>query len=336
MNEKTEPAGHAEAIEIPIAELRWQCLESWLPFATTAEVSPVKGVVGQDDAVAALRFGLEFDAPGQNVYVRGLTGTGRTTTIEHLLEDIVPPCPSRDDRCYVHNFDQPDCPKLLSVPQGKGHRLARMLDDFIAFVKAQLAPALGSDTVRARRGELDDAAQKEILELGKPFEDDLRAHQLELVPLQVGQMVQPTILPVVNGEPVPMNKFQELVSQGAVDAERAESVHRNVSEFARRFEEVSAKIREAQVRHAEALKALYEGEARRILSYQVAAIEREFPEPPVQAFLHRVVDDLVTARLQMLGDDMAFTRLYRVNPVVSRPVDGGCPVIRERAPTAAI
>ena len=72
--------------------LRWRCDAADLDFETTDDVKPLVGVVGQDDAVEALRFGLETDAPGQNVFVRGLSGTGRMTLIQKLLEDIRPRC----------------------------------------------------------------------------------------------------------------------------------------------------------------------------------------------------------------------------------------------------
>jgi lon-related putative ATP-dependent protease len=321
------------SLEIPAAELRWQCSEDWLTFATTAELDPIPGVVGQDDAVEALRFGLEINAPGQNIYVRGLTGTGRTTTIEHLLSDINPPCPATADRCYVHNFSQPDTPLLVTVPRGKGSQLAERMDDFVVFVQEQLAPELASDTVRARRGALDDAVQASVIELGKPFEEELRANDLALVPLQIGQMVQPTILPLVNGEPVPLNKFEESVAQSGEDSQKVEEVHRKISEFAKRFEDLSQKIHEIQVKHSQSLKALYEGEARRILNYHVTRLQSEFPEAAVQTFLKSVVDDLVMNRLQVLGSgDTDFTRLYRVNPILSRNNDD-CPVVRETSPS---
>lgn len=332
MKEESQPIA-ADALQIPISELRWQCVEDWLTFTTTAELEPVQGVVGQDDAIEALSFGLEIDAPGQNVFVRGLTGTGRTTTLEHLLTDIRPPCPVTEDRCYVHNFEQPDRPRLLTVPRGKGTLLARRLEKFVEFVKAQLAPALGSDTVRARRGELDDATQKSIVELGKPFEEELRANDLALLPVQIGQIVQPTIVPLVNGEPVPMDRFEELLAQGTVDAQQAEAVHKKISEFARRFDDLSQKIRDVQQHHSDALRSLYEAEARRALRYHVDLIEADFPEEAVQTFLRNVVDDLVTHRLQMLGEDLEFTRNYLVNPILARPADAACPVIRERSPT---
>ncbi|UCF32973.1 MAG: AAA family ATPase, partial [Phycisphaerales bacterium] len=83
--------------------LRWECDPSQLSFNSTAEVEPITGVVGQEDAVEALRFGLETGAPGQNVFVRGLTGTGRMTLLKRLMEEIQPSCPYALDRCYVHN-----------------------------------------------------------------------------------------------------------------------------------------------------------------------------------------------------------------------------------------
>ena len=62
---------------LPADGLRWRCDAAELDFETTNDVKPLVGVVGQDDAVEALRFGLETDAPGQNIFVRGLSGTGR-------------------------------------------------------------------------------------------------------------------------------------------------------------------------------------------------------------------------------------------------------------------
>ncbi|HVI02855.1 MAG TPA: hypothetical protein VM869_29350, partial [Enhygromyxa sp.] len=70
--------------------LRWRCDPTTLGFASTRELDPIPGIIGQDEAVEALRFGLEIHAPGQNIYVRGLKGTGRLTTVRKLLEEIRP------------------------------------------------------------------------------------------------------------------------------------------------------------------------------------------------------------------------------------------------------
>ncbi|MEM7263672.1 MAG: hypothetical protein AAF488_16915, partial [Planctomycetota bacterium] len=89
---------------LPAEELRWVCDPSRFSFATTTEVPPTAGVVGQSSALEALRFGLECDAVGQNIFVRGLRGTGRMTMVRRLLDELRPVCALKYDRCYVHNF----------------------------------------------------------------------------------------------------------------------------------------------------------------------------------------------------------------------------------------
>ena len=48
---------------LPAEAVRWRCDPSTLPFNSTKDVEPMVGVVGQDDAIEALRFGLETNAP---------------------------------------------------------------------------------------------------------------------------------------------------------------------------------------------------------------------------------------------------------------------------------
>jgi hypothetical protein len=57
-------------LRVAAADLRWCCDEAWLPFASTDEVEPLTEVVGQDDAIEALRFGLAISGPGQHIFVR--------------------------------------------------------------------------------------------------------------------------------------------------------------------------------------------------------------------------------------------------------------------------
>ena len=319
--------------ELPIGELRWQCIDSWLDFTTTAEVEPVKRVVGQDDALEALRFGLEINAPGQNIYVRGLTGTGRATLVEQLLLDIKPACPPSSDRCYVHNFEKADSPALLTLPQGQGQKLANMMDVFCVFVDEQLAPQLESDNIRTKRWDLDEKAQQAVRELGKPFETELRANDLALVPVQLGQVLQPTIMPLVDGKPVALSKMQEMVDEKKISPEKLEEVHRKISDFARRFEEVSQKTSEIQFEHSQAINSLYEKETRRIVELRLTKIRAEFPGEDVTNFLKSVVDDLASYRLPLLGTEEEFTDLYKVNPILTRSADTPCPVIHETSPT---
>ena len=75
-------------LRVPTPGLRWRCDADRFDFETTEELEPLSGMIGQDDAIEAMRFGLEIYAPGQNVFVRGLSGTGRMSLVGRLLKEI--------------------------------------------------------------------------------------------------------------------------------------------------------------------------------------------------------------------------------------------------------
>ena len=71
----------------------------------------------------AIRFGLRIASPGYNIYVSGLTGTGKTTVIKQFLDDIVASFPTPDDWCFVYNFREPGMPTVLQLPAGRAKLL---------------------------------------------------------------------------------------------------------------------------------------------------------------------------------------------------------------------
>ncbi len=156
------PPPHVEPAPLPVAALRWRCDVEGLRFQSTAEVVPVTGVVGQETAVDALRFGIESRAAGQNVFVRGLTGTGRMTLVRRLLQELQPSCQETHDLCYVHHFADSNRPRLISLPAGAGRRFRRMVDELADFLRRDLGEALGADGVRARKAALDEAVGEQV------------------------------------------------------------------------------------------------------------------------------------------------------------------------------
>ena len=87
---KNNSGPELRGLELKPDALRWTCPPDWLPFDTTEHVEPLAGVVGQEEALEALRFGLEMIGPGQNIFVRGLSGSGRLTLVCQLIEEMRP------------------------------------------------------------------------------------------------------------------------------------------------------------------------------------------------------------------------------------------------------
>ena len=74
-------------------------------------MTPLEDFIGQDRAIRAIEFGLGVNKPGFNIFVTGLTGTGKTSIIKAFLKKItsqtavrLADAPVPEDWCYVYNF----------------------------------------------------------------------------------------------------------------------------------------------------------------------------------------------------------------------------------------
>jgi ATP-dependent Lon protease len=320
---------------LPPERLRWRCDMGALRFTTTADVEPVGGVIGQDAAVEALRFGLETRAPGQNVFVRGLVGTGRLTLVRQLMEEMRTVCPSSDDRCYVHNFMEPERPRLIVLPPGKGHAFRRRMDRFADFIRDELRKALESETVRASRAALEQHTQNRISQITQPFEQRLRGAGLGLTTVQLGPFARPVIVPVVlGGQPVTPETFEHARITGQIPPQELHRIQQQREAFEGDLEQVIEQVQEIRGDHEEEVRKLYQTHARALLDAFVRGIRAEFPQTAVQRFLDEAVRDVLENWLTETEAPADYTRLYRVNVVLAHEEEApSCPIIVETAPT---
>ncbi len=322
-----------ERLRVPKPELRWYCEDEHLEFETTADVDPIQGVIGQDDAVEALRFGLEIDAPGQNIFVRGLVGTGRLTLVSRLLEQIQPQCSPSPDLAYAHNFADPDRPRLIRLERGRGALFRRRIDELADYIRDKLAPALASDALREKQTALEEKVQADMEKIGKPFEEELRENGLTMITIQVEGVPRPAILPLIEGEAIQPDRLAQLQAEGKVSEEQAQELRDKVNEFVKRFQSLGEDLQKLRETHRDTVRGLYEKEVRALLQYTVRDIETLFPADEVGIFLGEVVEDVVGRRLAGQESSPEVDRLYRVNLIMEHRGDAPCPIVVENTPT---
>ncbi|NJN14365.1 MAG: AAA family ATPase, partial [Planctomycetes bacterium] len=319
---------------LPTAALRWRCDPKSLGFESTEEVAPIAGVVGQTSAVEALHFGLASEAPGQNVFIRGLTGTGRMTLVRRLLEQLRPPCKSKQDRCYVHNFAAPDRPRLLSLAAGEGRSFRRAMHEFGEFIRDGLKGALNGDALKARREALERRERDLITELTGPFEKALKEAGLALVSVQLGPLPQTAIFPLVEGKPVPPDELEGLVAAGKLTEKEVEGFRERGESFERQLAEVTEQVREVRRLQSRKVHSLLEEAARAMLGTRAQEILARYPGEAVRAYLSEVVDDVAENRLSAPPEELPDPlKIYGVNVVLEHSPDGSCPIIVETTPT---
>lgn len=320
---------------LPADQVRWTCDPDTLDFETTADVDPAIEVVGQESAYDALMFGIQCDAPGQNIYVRGVRGTGRMKMVEYLLETLQPKTDKKCDYCYVHNFLRPQNPRLIELPPGRGPVLRKVMDELADFVESGLRKAIESEPISSQLDAIKDQVEKQVQNISKPLDEELAASQLALVSMQNGPMTQTVILPTVNGEPVPPMQLKTMIEQGNAPAELLASFEELLPKFNKQLAEVSKQVAETYRSGKEQLIELRARLASQLVRDVAKPIFEKFESPAVHAFLEEVIDDAIENRLDP-SDEEAFQQLnelYGVNVVLTHKDPTSKPVVFEASPS---
>ncbi len=146
--------------EVRPEDLRPVCDPAIFNFSTTEEIEPFVGLIGQDRAIDALKFGLDIQSKGFNICVSGEPGTGRTTAVLDYVQAIAANKPVPDEWCYVYNFTEPTRPKALRLPTGRGRQLCQAMNTAITEVKERVPRTFQSEDFVSRRDEILGAVQR--------------------------------------------------------------------------------------------------------------------------------------------------------------------------------
>src|SRR4026207_2034607 len=134
----------AHKFEVPAGKLSWHCDLSYLPFTCTAEMTPLEDFIGQDRAIRAIQFGLGVNKPGFNIFVTGLTGTGKTSIVKAFLKKAMAErapidanAESPADWCYVYNFTDADRPQIIKMRRGWGRVLKADMEQLFQYLQRE-------------------------------------------------------------------------------------------------------------------------------------------------------------------------------------------------------
>ena len=153
--------------EVPADKLRWQCDPAIFDFNHTKNLAPLREFVGQDRAIRAIEFGLSMNREGYNIYVAGLTGTGKTSVVKTYIQKLVEKRRAEEkerrleDWCYLYNFTDPDRPQILNLPQGKGKVFRDQISNLLQRLKEELAKAFSSKEYKAERKKTEEEEEYE-------------------------------------------------------------------------------------------------------------------------------------------------------------------------------
>ena len=279
--------------EVPPEKLRWRCPIEKLNLSTTNDVESCDWIIGQDRAVKAIKLGLDIDALGYNIFVAGFVGTGRMTTIKHLLEKLekVEKIPS--DMCYVNNFKDPDVPRIISLPAGQGKLFKKDMDDLILSLKRNIPSVFESDAYKIRRDELtkeSEEGQKAILE---EFEEQVRKEGFALVQIQMGPFVKPDVQPLIEGKPTSLAKLEKQVRERKFSAEEFNMLKAKYEALAKLMEDIFKEGREIVKELEKALDSLDREMIVPLVSGMIKEIKAKYHDEKLKGYLDEVQESLI-------------------------------------------
>src|SRR5262249_10237072 len=127
----------------------------------------VSGLIGQERALRAIQFGTSIKSYDFNIFVLGPAASGKTTAVKAHLGPKAAEMPTPADWVYVYNFENPNRPKAVQLPHGRGKDLARGMVATLDELRSVLPARFESEDYQVRRRAIDEqfrSGQEEALE----------------------------------------------------------------------------------------------------------------------------------------------------------------------------
>ena len=334
--------------EVPAEKLAWRCDLSFLPYSCTAEMTPLEDFIGQDRAIRAIEFGLGVNKPGFNIFVTGLTGTGKTSIIKAFLKKITnrqttpaADSPVPEDWCYVYNFTDADRPLALRIRRGWGKVLKADMEQFVQSVQREAKKMFESDEYAHQRQEMVEQIQKKQQQTmeGLIEEANRGGFTLRMTPSGI------VLLPTKDGKPM---QEADYLALPAAEKKRLEETRGEIEK------KVEDAMREGRKLEREIGEKLEEAETRAadyLVRMPLADLKEKYREyPKVVAYLDGVRDHILKNLGRFKGAEGAPSAAvlgpmqfgepptdpflpYRINVFVDNSDTHGPPIIVETNPT---
>ena len=328
--------------ELTPEKLAWKLSLDKIPFDNTDECKSCEGIIGQDRAIQSIQTGLDVKSLGYNIFITGMLGTGRTTTIKQLLEKMEKEDKTPDDILYVNNFKNPDEPTLIILPAGKGGQFRDAMEQLLEMLKTNIPELLKSSYYKEKRDSIIESQQKKQKEILKAFEDEVATEGFSVIQVQMGLYVKPDLIPVIEGKPTPFPQLENLVRDGKFDKEKLEELKEKYEKLTDKLEEVFLQMKETEEETHRMLKEWDQESITPIIKGAVLGIRNSFPYEVITDYLDDV-EATLTKRInifkgtqkpdkeQQLFQPDPFLE-YKVNLLIDNSELDKAPVIMETNP----
>jgi lon-related putative ATP-dependent protease len=305
---------------------------------TTEQVEPLDGMIAQERALDALRFGSSIGAAGFNLFVIGPPEAGLDRSVRAVLGARAAQQPAPPDWAYVHNFAEPRCPRAMRLPAGRAPQLRKAIGDLIADLEVAVPAAFESQDYAARREALDQAFSKKQEDAFAALAEEASGSGATIVRTPVGFGVAP----LKDGRILKPEEFQSL-EEG--ERKRIQAILQGLEQ---KLEKILAVVPRWDKERREGIRSLDRDTTRNAVNHSIEDTRNAFRDLP------QVIEHLDLVEKNLLDNAAAFIAaaaeedserksvirqagnfaVFEVNVLVTSASEpGGAPLVEELHPT---
>jgi|WetSurMetagenome_2_1015567.scaffolds.fasta_scaffold09992_3 lon-related putative ATP-dependent protease len=329
--------------ELKPEELRWKCDPNIFEFESTEDIDPIEGILGQERALKAIRMGVDLRSPGYNIYIAGLSGSGKATTVKQMLEKISSDCPRLYDYAYVNNFRDPDQPLLIKFNKGQAKEFKQDLNSAIEVLKQRIPITLDSELYLSRKKNIVDEYNQKEQDLMTSFDEELRKKGFSLGQIRVGEQIRPDIIPLIDGQPVPVFQLEELIKQNKLTKEAAQQIVKDYNGHQPKLQTIFKKGLKISQEFQEKLQQLEKESAEVIVLGIFEGLKEKYNSNSALEHLNTIEDNILNniqifkgtkpeGEITQEGLMIDYFREYDLNIILDNSETNECPVIVETNP----
>ncbi|WP_137387819.1 Lon protease family protein [Rhodoligotrophos defluvii] len=329
--------------------LRYRCDPENFGFRTTEDVESVEDLIGQDRAVDAIRFGINMNKPGFNLFLLGTHGSGRHTAIRRMLQKKAKDEAVPDDWVYVANFDVPTKPQAMRLPPGTGIRFRDAMNSLIDDLRTDIPALFEQEEYRNRRRAVDERFEERQGQAFEQLRQKAAAENIAIVRTPMGF----ALAPVREGQVLKPDEFN------ALPEDERKRIEETIQRLQKEMETVLQEVPLVEKERRDAVRALNAEFTERAVGASITQVAEQFRgNEAIEEHLRKVREDLIKNanlfieavqedakqelalfRAPTRGEDPRFRR-YMVNVIVGHEgktdpelKPRGAPVIFEDNPT---
>jgi lon-related putative ATP-dependent protease len=329
---------------LAVEKLRTRCDPARLDFATTADLAPLEGSIGQDRAIEAVRFGVAIRHEGYNLFAFGPSGSGKYTLVRRHVEEQARKEPIPADWCYVNNFAEPHKPRSLRLPTGRAAQFSQDMDRLVGDLQASVRSTFESEDYHARKHAIEEELNERQEKAFNALQEAAKERGATLIRTPMGF----TFAPMQRGEVVNPDVFRQWPE------EHQEKVRQSLSQLEEELQKTLKQIPQWQREARDKLRALNHDFTSFAVEHLINGLKERYAGlDNVVAHLDEVRKDVVDNADDFIAPDpdspqaaqlvamrrslgaAPTLRRYRANPVVNNARAVSAPIVYEDHPTLA-